>query len=221
MSWARLEDRFYTNRKVRKAWRKAPAAIGLHVMCITYCSDQLTDGFVDADFVEELVPTTRDRQRAVTALVHAGLWVEAVDGWVIHDYLDYNPTAASVLLRRREDADRKARGRRTMSGRTPDGVRDVSGRTERGLRKESDRPDPTRTQHPSLTPPRGGRKRDRDKWEDDLRAFADRLYPGVPEAVFAVKGAIGQLGDKASEPAIRKWVAQWHPDISTPGGEPA
>lgn len=92
MSWAKLDDRFHENRKIKRAWRRFPAALGLHVMAITYCAGHATDGFVDAEFVEEKMPRERDFARAVEVLVDAGLWEAVEDGWVIHDFLDYNPS---------------------------------------------------------------------------------------------------------------------------------
>src|SRR5215207_7543240 len=156
MSWARLDDRFYTHRKVRRALRRSRSAIALHVLGITYACDQLTDGFVDDDFVLETLPDPLEREEALGVLIEAGLWVEAVDGFVIHDYLDYNPPASAVLERRRNDAERKARGRASSKRAQP--VRADSARIPGGVRTESARPDPTPTQLPPLPPrTRGGR----------------------------------------------------------------
>lgn len=101
MPWARLDDRFHDNRKVRRVWRRCPEALGLHVMAITYCAAHLTDGIVDADFVEDRAPVTRSRDRMTAALVEAGLWRTVEDGWEINDFTTFNGTRAAIEARRR------------------------------------------------------------------------------------------------------------------------
>jgi hypothetical protein len=96
VAWARLDDRFHEHRKVKKAWRCSPASVGLHVMAITYCAGHGTDGLVDVEFVEEKVPKDRDRERMIAALVDAGLWELVDGGWVIHDFLEFNPSRAET-----------------------------------------------------------------------------------------------------------------------------
>ena len=51
------------------------------------------------------------RRRAVNALVETGLWVPNGDGWLIHDYLDYNEPR-ELLLERRRAREAKRRGNR-------------------------------------------------------------------------------------------------------------
>lgn len=111
MTWAKLDDRFHQHWKIRQAWRADHASIGLHVMAITYCAGAETDGFVDTGFVEEKLPNTRERTKAVRALVEAGMWRELDNGWVIHDYLDFHPSRAGLTDRRAKEAARKAAAR--------------------------------------------------------------------------------------------------------------
>jgi hypothetical protein len=98
--WARFDDRFHENRKIKRAWRRCPASIGLHVMAINYSAGHLTDGFVDVDFVEDRIPAKRARERAVEVLVHVGLWLPADEGWSIHDFAEFNETKADIEARR-------------------------------------------------------------------------------------------------------------------------
>ena len=44
-------------------------------------------------------------------MLEAGLWDAAPNGYVVHDYLDYNPTRASVLEDRAKVAERVRRFR--------------------------------------------------------------------------------------------------------------
>jgi hypothetical protein len=103
--WARFDDRFHENRKIKRAWRRCPSSIGLHVMAITYSAGHLTDGFVDVDFVEDRMPAKRARQRAVEVLVDVGLWSPCDEGWSIHDFAEFNETKADIEERR----DKKSR----------------------------------------------------------------------------------------------------------------
>lgn len=110
MAWAKLDDRYDDNRKVKRAWREHPRAVGLHAMAITYSSRHETDGFLDAIWVEERLPNAKERAGCVLALVSAGLFSEVEGGWQVHDYLDYNPSRVELDEQReaRSESARKA-----------------------------------------------------------------------------------------------------------------
>lgn len=86
MTWARLDDRFPQHPKVIGLTDRAFRA---HVEAICYGCAHLTDGFVPESVF-------RRRSKAVAELVAARLWDEADGGWLIHDFLVYNPTRADV-----------------------------------------------------------------------------------------------------------------------------
>jgi hypothetical protein len=141
MSWAKFDDRYDDNRKVKRAWRTHPRAVGLHAMAVTYCARHETDGVVDVEWIEDRLPTRVEREKCLVALLKAGLF-ERIDDehFRIHDYLEYNDSHAVLSERRARDAERKARGRAKQSERSPRGrVADVHA--------ESDGPDPTRPDH--------------------------------------------------------------------------
>lgn len=106
MAWAKLDDSVDTHPKVRRAGNEA---FGLHCRAIAYSTGQLTDGHIDPEWVRERAGSRA--KRLVDALVGAGLWEANGDGWLIHDYLDHNPSRAQVLERRRAESERKAGGR--------------------------------------------------------------------------------------------------------------
>lgn len=108
MSWARLDDRFHDNRKMRKLWMTCPQAVGLHVFGITYCAQHETDGLVDVEFVQVTVPVKRDRLRFTGALEAVGVWVPHPEGWTINDYLEFNPARATLQAKRDREAQRRA-----------------------------------------------------------------------------------------------------------------
>lgn len=112
MPWVRLDDRFPSHRKVALL---SDRAFRLHVSAICWCAENLTDGHIGE---RELALVTRIRGVKVTAkqLEDAGLWDRVDDGWVIHDYLDYNPSREQVLLERKKNAERQERFRRRKNG---------------------------------------------------------------------------------------------------------
>jgi hypothetical protein len=95
MTWVRLDDAIWRNRKIRKAW-KEPRAVGLYILAIAVANDEANDGWVDPDWVEMMIPNKAERNRVVDLLVSLGMWSEFGDGWQIHDYLDYQPSSAKV-----------------------------------------------------------------------------------------------------------------------------
>jgi len=133
VTWAKFDDLYDDNPKVKRAWRRSRAAVGLHVMAITYSARHETDGIVDVEWLEEKVPQAKEREEVVRVLVECGL-LEAVDGesFVVHDYLKFNPSREQIEDRRRRDADRKR-------ARNPDGLQTESARTPNGFHAESER----------------------------------------------------------------------------------
>ncbi|MFF7147542.1 hypothetical protein ACFZAO_05645 [Streptomyces griseoaurantiacus] len=119
MPWVKLDDRFPSHRKIALL---SDRAFRLHVSAICWCAENLTDGRISD---RELALVTRVRGVKATAkqLEDAGLWDRTDDGWVIHDYLDYNPSREQVLLERKKNAERQERFRRRKNGKPtpPDG----------------------------------------------------------------------------------------------------
>ena len=107
MAWVRVDDQLHAHPKIRRAWRADPAAVGLYLLALSYAGAYLTDGHVPTAFVFDQMPTVGRRGHAVTALEEAGLWEPNQDGWLIHDYLDFNEPRERVLARRAADAKRK------------------------------------------------------------------------------------------------------------------
>lgn len=109
MPWARFDDNRHASGKLIVAGLEAN---GLDANAITWCSANLTDGFVP-DAVLPVVAAG-----AVTTPADLAARLVAVDrwsrddergGWWVHDYLDYNPTRVEVVAKRekRREAGRK------------------------------------------------------------------------------------------------------------------
>ena len=93
MPWAKIDDRLFLNPK----WLATPpAARGLWVTALSYCSLQMTGGFVLAAILPMLGGTTADAD----ALVSSGLWERDGDNYLIHDYHEWNPTKEEVEAKR-------------------------------------------------------------------------------------------------------------------------
>jgi hypothetical protein len=106
MPWVKLDDSFYSHPKVVNAGHEA---VGLYVTALSYSSHHLTDGHVPEAWVKQQVGSRT--RKLVTALVDQRLWEPNGTGWVIHDYLDYNPTAESIRAKRQKDSERKRDGK--------------------------------------------------------------------------------------------------------------
>lgn len=187
MTWVRFDDATGEHRKTRRLLHGdgGLGAFGLHALAILHSSRYLTDGFVEAEFVEETCALagvrSRDRDRLTTALESGGQWERVEGGWCIHDYLDHNPSRAEVEAKRQRDAERKARGRGQQSTGSPRGQRADSARSPlEGVRAESDGPVPSRPIPIAPQPPAsGGRQRDRVRYEGELAEFVAEHFPGV------------------------------------------
>ena len=122
MPWFRLDDSFHSHPKVLAAGNEA---VGLFVRCGTYAAEHLTDGQLPRDIV-----LLYGSEVLAEKLVVVRLWHRARRGWLIHDYLDYNPSRQAVENDRKNAAERQKRRRESMSSRR-DSQRDngVSHRT--------------------------------------------------------------------------------------------
>lgn len=112
MPWAKLDDRFHSHPKVRAAWYRCPASIGLHVMCITYAADHETDGVVPSWFVAAFFQKPKDLQDAISALTELGMWEERDNEFIIHDFLEFHTSKAErakEAQRKQEERERKRR----------------------------------------------------------------------------------------------------------------
>ena len=201
MTWFRIDDGLDEHPKVEAMLEqdelRSLAAIGLWTLMGANSSRRLTDGRVTKRVIGHLAPV--HGQALIAELREAGLVDPSSGGAIqIHDFLDHNPSKAEVLERRRADAERKARAREekkrrdheaqdeaSPSGR-PSGHDAMSERTSKrtrrnvraDVREESALPDPTRPD-PITTgppnPPRGGRRRDQESYQEQLDRWAEQL----------------------------------------------
>ena len=126
--WVKIDDAILDNPKILAA---GFVGFSLHVAAITYCGRNLTDGFVPHAKVATLVDLSGiftncgnecglpdldvkggahspEPYGVVTHLIDVGLWHEVDGGYLIHDYLKYNPSKKQVLCRREKERRKKA-----------------------------------------------------------------------------------------------------------------
>ena len=120
-----FDDQFPIHRKVDGL---SDAAFRLHASAIFWCARNLTDGFVSSGDLGGVTARVRTPARFAAECVNRGLWHLAdeecpsekcpasVDngypqGWVIHDYWQYQPTKVKVLKDRQASAQRQRRYR--------------------------------------------------------------------------------------------------------------
>lgn len=107
MPWVRLDESFADHPKVE---RVGPLAAWLHVAALCYSSRHLTDGRIPKAKAVRLADIP-DPAEHVSALLSEGIWVDNGTEYVIHDYLDYQPSRESVLAERSAARDRMAKRR--------------------------------------------------------------------------------------------------------------
>ena len=113
MAWLRIDDRVRTHPKIATA---GPAAAWLWFCSVCYAREHLTDGFIPKAVVPALAGGLPSPWRHAARLVDVRLWEDAVGGFLIHDFLDWNPSKAEVLSHRDKDRDKKRTQRGTHEG---------------------------------------------------------------------------------------------------------
>lgn len=114
MSWFALDDGFDSHPKVRKAGN---AAVGLFVRLGVHATKHLTEGHLDADIVRDYGTPATVRKLVSVGMLHAfdhgckRCEQPAEDGYVIHDYLDYNKSRAQIEVARENARKRQQKGR--------------------------------------------------------------------------------------------------------------
>ena len=104
MAWGKVDDKLHSSVKWRSASKPARA---LWSTGLSWCMDQLTDGFVPRD----MLPVLDGTRAEAASLVRAGLWEEVDGGYLYHDWLDYQPSREQVLAERAAAAERQRRAR--------------------------------------------------------------------------------------------------------------
>ncbi|HSN16436.1 MAG TPA: hypothetical protein VLT61_17510 [Anaeromyxobacteraceae bacterium] len=102
MTWFRVDDKLHSHVKPARA---GLAAMGAWVLAGSWCGDQLTDGRVPREIAHRIAPAA-----VWSKLVSAGLAETTDEGYQLHDFLDWNPSASAVKAERERKAEAGRRG---------------------------------------------------------------------------------------------------------------
>lgn len=120
MTWVKLDDQFFTRAKAQRASKDGRA---LYLAGLCFCAANLTDGLITSDDLRFVAAAAEVRPVTYRKLIEVGLWEEHPEGFLVHDYLDYNPSAEQVKAERERDRERKQEERKRggKSSRSPGG----------------------------------------------------------------------------------------------------
>lgn len=109
MPWVRLDDGLHHNVKLAGLTSNA---FRLWVHSLTFSAEKLTDGHISPAELPLVWPhaSSRTLNKAVDELVHSGCWDSNGNGWVVPDFLEFNPSADEVRARREVRARAGQRG---------------------------------------------------------------------------------------------------------------
>jgi hypothetical protein len=107
MPWGKLDDSLYDHPKLDALGRQRLPCVGLWAVAISWSNRRLTDGHIPTDRIRLLGGTHGQAE----ALVAAGLFDVAEDGYLIHDFTDFNDSREAVMARRAAAAHRQRQAR--------------------------------------------------------------------------------------------------------------
>lgn len=109
MPWFRVDDTFAFNPKVIEAEERAPGSVSAWVRMGSWCAANLTNGKVPASVARSIA-----NEAQLDALVSVRFLYKEDTRFVIHQYLNYQPSKEEV------EADREAARNRRRKGRNND-----------------------------------------------------------------------------------------------------
>jgi hypothetical protein len=142
MAWARIDDLMPEHPKILALSDRCFRA---YVTALCWCSRNLTDGYIPN---AALASIGADDEAVLGELWRAKLWKrQGKRGWLIHDYLEYNPSRAEVLAKRQQKAEAGSKGGQAaalaratadaQAGATPSGTSPVPSPIDRSLERSS------------------------------------------------------------------------------------
>lgn len=129
MAWVKLDDQFFGHPKAIAAGKDA---VLLNLASWCWSSQQLTDGFIPAPVVAVLAASVGVKPAVHRRLVDEELWHEQDGGYLIHDYLEYQPCRTEVL-----EAQRVRHEAKVNAGRSGGIASGVARRKHNGTKHEA------------------------------------------------------------------------------------
>lgn len=108
MGWLKIDDKYPRNPKVlagdiETSW--------FYVCALTHCAEQLTDGFIADSAVPVIAPHVIAPQDVAERCVQLGMFTRVTNGFLVPDFLDFNPSRAEVVEKREKDRERQRKSR--------------------------------------------------------------------------------------------------------------
>lgn len=224
MAVVHLEPDFYDHPKLAQLpARQMLSAVGLYTLTLCWSVKHMTDGHIPQKQVISLLG--KKINSIETALIECGLWHKVSDGFLIHDYADYNPTRVQMQAER--DAAKKRMQRvRANKGRTNGehvalvraniseqgaNVRSVDRDDGKGEEEKEDSPvPPSLSLHPLLSPISPFREK-----EEEAAILFDsfwKLYPrkiGRGQARRAWSGAVKKVTVEVIIAGLERQLPHW------------
>jgi hypothetical protein len=98
LPWVRLDSTFPHNYKILDLVdSRKHRAINVYVFGLAYCGHQETDGHIPYKVLRSIHGTQRDADD----LVEAGLWERNGEGWIVHDWGNYQASTEYRTSRKR------------------------------------------------------------------------------------------------------------------------
>lgn len=113
MTWIRVDDHFADHPKVMALGHDRLIGLGLWHVAASYCARYLTDGFVPTAHISPHAPP-----RLLSRMVAVGLFDPVDNGYMLHDWLTYNPSREAV-----KEAQAKKRAAGQAGGQASAGAR--------------------------------------------------------------------------------------------------
>lgn len=101
MGWGKFDDAYPHHPKLLQV---GPEGLALDVAAVCYANRYGTDGWIPEAMLAGLYPPIRKPAKVAERLAAVGRWERAEGGWWIHDFSDYNPTAAEAAEKREKRA---------------------------------------------------------------------------------------------------------------------
>lgn len=165
MTTGRIDEQLHGHPKAEDAGLEA---MGLWVLCLSYCCAYLTDGFVTTARVQRIAGA----QGASLAkkLVTAGLWEVVEGGWQFHDWGHFQVSRVEALLERQRRVEAGRKGGKSKAAalaraRADDRALDIASDTADALAEA----------------------------ESEATAFADELQGGLPADAALARARAGAL----------------------------
>jgi hypothetical protein len=188
MTWARIDDQFFYNKKVAQVDGSAKL---LYLAGLVYAANQLTDGLIPERALRFIASTAdvANCQDFAKQLLDVGLWDATDEGYMIHDYLDWNPSREQVEETRRVRAQSGKQGGLAKAAHFQQNAKQApSKEVAKSQQKSTPSPSPSL----ALSP----------KDEDDLApaSLEDDDLPEIPPDVRAINNAYDACGLMMTKP---------------------